>query len=219
MEREIEEGRLSSGISAYSEWNDKIAPDDCVIDYDLDAAKPVFTGIWRALPAGIHPASLRLVREVNWLPLRALGRFKVSALERAALAGIAAAAVKQHSADGRNAIITMAQALSLIDARTTAAGDKAFERAMLGIYEEAKSFGYRPTMFRKMVADHGGVETARRLIRGSSTSGFEKLWENERLDLSVEALILRPEWGMLFTDDERDLARRRLHQFNYPVAN
>ena len=219
MEQEIVEGRLSTGISAYGEWNEKIAPDDYVIDFGLDAAKPAYAGIWQALPAGLHPASLRLVREVQWLPLRTLGRFKVSTTERAALGGVAAAAVQQYSADGRNALITIAQALALFDARTTAADDKAFERAMLDIYEEAKSFGYKPTMFRRMIADHGGVETARRLIRGSATSGFEKLWENKRLDLSVEALVLRPEWRTLFTDAERDLARRRLRQFNYSVGN
>lgn len=219
MEQEIEKGRLSSGISAYAEWNDKIAPDDYVIEYDLGVTKPSFAGIWQALPAGVHPASLRLVRKMKFLTLRALGRFGISAVERAALASIAAAAVKQHGADRRNAVITIAEAVGMIDAGTAAADDKAFDRAMLGIYEEAKSFGYRPTMFRKMLADLGGVETARRLIRGSATSGFEKLWENGRLDLSVEALLLRPEWRPLFSDEERGLARRRLRQFDYPVAN
>ena len=219
MEQEVEEGRLSTGISAYGEWNDKIAADDYLIDYAHAAAKATYSGMWQALPTGIHPPSLRLVRKVDWLSLRALGRFKVSANERLALASIAAAAVKQHSADGRNAVVTIAQALKLIEAKTAATGEKSFERAMLDIYDQAKAFGYRPTAFRKMVADHGGVEAARRLIRGSATSGFEKLWENKRLDLSVEALVLDPKWRMLFTSDECDLARRRLKQFGYSVAN
>jgi len=157
IDHEIKEGRLSTGISAYGEWNEKIAPDDYVIDYEFDEAKPAYAGIWQALPAGIHPVSLRLVREIKWLPFHALGRFKVSAIERAALAGIAAAAVKKHSADGRNVLITIAQALALIDVRTKAANDNMFERAMLDIYDEATRFGYKPTMFRKMVADHGGL--------------------------------------------------------------
>jgi len=219
ISQEIEDGRLSSDISAYSEWNDIISSKDYIIDYDLTKSKPEYTGIWRVLPAGIHPATLRLVRKINRLPLGALGRFKVSDVEQEALAGISAEAVKRYSADGRNAVITIAQALALIDTPSKGGNPKAFERAMIEIYEEAKSFGYIPSIFRKMIADYGGVETARRLIRKPVTSGFEKLWENQRLDLSVEALIVRPEWRGLFTDEELALARKRLLQLDYRVPD
>ena len=66
-----------------------------------------------------------------------------------------------------------------------------------------------------MLADHGGVETARRLIRGTATSGFETLWEKQRLDLSVEALILNPSWRALFHPDEQAMARKRLRDVGY----
>jgi hypothetical protein len=38
-----------------------------------------------------------------------------------------------------------------------------------------------------MLLEHGGVETARRLLRKDGISdGFTTLWERKRLDLSVE---------------------------------
>ena len=44
-----------------------------------------------------------------------------------------------------------------------------FHQAMLGIYEEAlNDVGYRATRFRQMVNRHGGLEAARRLLRGSA---------------------------------------------------
>jgi hypothetical protein len=79
-----------------------------------------------------------------------------------------------------------------------------------------REIGYNPTRFRQMVADHGGVEAAKRLLQGPTTSdGFSTLWEAGRLHLSVEAFVLLPRFSELFTDSERAEARRRLdaHQF------
>ena len=58
-----------------------------------------------------------------------------------------------------------------------------------------------------MFAEYGGIDTARRLVRGASaTTGFEKLWENKRIDLSVKALILKPDWRHLFSAEEHRIA-------------
>jgi hypothetical protein len=38
-----------------------------------------------------------------------------------------------------------------------------------------------------------------------------------RLDISVEAYVLRPEFAPLFTTEEMEIARRRLRDFGYPV--
>jgi hypothetical protein len=40
----------------------------------------------------------------------------------------------------------------------------------------------------------------------------------KRLDLTVEALILAPEWHELFAEPEREIARKRLADYNYKVA-
>ena len=52
-------------------------------------------------------------------------------------------------------------------------------------------------------AEHSGVETARTLLWKEDVSdGFTTLWELKRLDLSVEAYVLRPEYAPLFTEED-----------------
>jgi hypothetical protein len=73
---------------------------------------------------------------------------------------------------------------------------------MLDTYELLKrKYRYNASYFLQMVLEHGGVETARRLLRKDDVSGgFTTLWELKRLDLSVEAYVLRPEYAPLFTE-------------------
>jgi hypothetical protein len=69
-----------------------------------------------------------------------------------------------------------------------------------------------------MVADHGAVEASHRLLTGVRASdGFTRLWEEGRLDLSVEFSVLLPKYHDLFTGDERTEARRRLDQYEFDV--
>lgn len=69
-----------------------------------------------------------------------------------------------------------------------------------------------------MLAEHGGLVTARKLLRRSSVSdGFAALWERGRLDLTVEALVTDPEIAGLFSEEEIRSARHRLAQFGYVV--
>jgi hypothetical protein len=92
-----------------------------------------------------------------------------------------------------------------------------FESAMRLLYHRAKDeAGYPAAYFLGMLAEHGGLETARRLLAATTISdGFTALWERKRLDLTVEALVLRLEFQGLFTDQELEIARRRLEQFGY----
>ena len=87
----------------------------------------------------------------------------------------------------------------------------AFETALLDAYERWKTIGYRATRFRQMLGRHGGVETARRLLalRGVSP-GFERLRDEGRLQDTVEYILLRPEFALLFTAEEQAAARQRL---------
>lgn len=92
----------------------------------------------------------------------------------------------------------------------TPADLRAFDEAMHQIYVRAKSeVGYTASRFHQMLQEHGGVETAHRLLPDMS-DGFAKLWEKKRLDLTVEFLVLEPRWHSLFTDAEREVARARL---------
>ena len=85
-----------------------------------------------------------------------------------------------------------------------------FDLAMMQIYVQAKQeAGYTATRFHQMLDEHGGVETARRLLPRTS-DGFTELWRRRRLDLTVETLVLDPKWDDLFSDEERQMARDRL---------
>ena len=91
-----------------------------------------------------------------------------------------------------------------------------FHQEMLRIYDEATEFGYYPTRFKQMVGTHGGLGAAQLLLGNDTPSrGFEQLWEEGRLDLSVEALVLRTPWAALFTESELREAERRLEGSDY----
>lgn len=94
---------------------------------------------------------------------------------------------------------------------------KQFHQEMLSIYTTAKKeCGYNAARFLQMVGEIGGLATAKQLIsKPGGTEGFATLWEHHRLDLSVEAHVLKPEYAPLFTDEERTMCRDRLAQFGY----
>lgn len=60
------------------------------------------------------------------------------------------------------------------------------------------------------------MAAARQLINDRHPSeGFTRLWELKRLDLAVEALVLREPWAGLFTPEELLRARERLLDYEY----
>ena len=95
-----------------------------------------------------------------------------------------------------------------------------FEQAMFDVYHNAKQeCNYNATYFLQMLGKYGGLQTARRLLASTKTTdGFTTLWECGRLDLSVEAQVLRPEFAPLFTPEERAIARGRLAEYGYEPA-
>ena len=95
--------------------------------------------------------------------------------------------------------------------------EKRFDAAMMNIYRRAlDEADYRATRFLQMLHEYGGLGTAQILLHAAKVSdGYTVLWERKRLDLTVEALILKPEWRDLFTDDEREIARKRLEDYDY----
>jgi hypothetical protein len=95
--------------------------------------------------------------------------------------------------------------------------EKQFHKDMVGIYERAKNeCGYVATRFIQMVADKGGLATAKELIiKDDDTYGFERLYELKRLDLSVEALVLDNEYRSLFTSYEKQRCKDRLKKYGY----
>ena len=95
--------------------------------------------------------------------------------------------------------------------------EKLFEQEMIDIYMTAKKeCGYTASRFLQMLGAKGGLAAAKQLIsKPGGTDGFTTLWEHGRLDLSVEAHVLKAEYAELFTDEERRMCRERLEQFGY----
>jgi len=96
-----------------------------------------------------------------------------------------------------------------------------FHHAMISIYEKASdACNYKPFRFLQMVQEYGGVKTAKRLISKSEVqSGLEILWESHRLDLSMEALVLKPCFPSLFTAEEKYTAGERLVPCGYQFVD
>lgn len=97
--------------------------------------------------------------------------------------------------------------------------ERRFDAAMMEIYERAGGeVGYWATRYLQMLRARGGLGTARRLLNARATSdGYARLRDAGRLDLTVEAYALRPEFEALFTAEELNLARDRLEYFGRPV--
>jgi hypothetical protein len=93
--------------------------------------------------------------------------------------------------------------------------EKEFDRRMVGIYERAKTeAGYHATYFLRMLSEHGGLETARRLVgSGQPSEGFTSLYLKHRLDLTVEHLMLEEEFSDLFSVELTEIARDRLRDY------
>jgi hypothetical protein len=92
-----------------------------------------------------------------------------------------------------------------------------FGDAMTDIYRTAKrDLGYNATYFLRMLSTDGPLATARQLISSTTPSeGFTQLWMRQRLDLTVEAHVVQERFAPLFSDDERELAQRRLDEYGY----
>jgi hypothetical protein len=92
-----------------------------------------------------------------------------------------------------------------------------FHHAMIGICETAKrEIGYTTTRFLRTLRRQSGLATARKLLWSDAPSeGFITLWSYHRLDLTVEAYVLRPEFKRLFTDADREQARERLTAYGW----
>jgi hypothetical protein len=110
----------------------------------------------------------------------------------------------------------------LVPGQRTGAPDQAessFEQAVRETVRRSQDeLGYNPRYFVSMIAQHGAVGAARRLLGAPTVSdGFVLLWERQRLDLTVEALVLDPVFDDLLIVVEKATAHARLEEFGYVV--
>ena len=93
-----------------------------------------------------------------------------------------------------------------------------FNKAMLDLYRRTRNeTSYKPTMFYNMLIEDGGLNTALKLLSTTNpSSGYLKLWELNRLDLTVEAFIWdNPKFHELFSQDDLKAAQKRLTDYGY----
>jgi hypothetical protein len=100
------------------------------------------------------------------------------------------------------------------------------DRAVRGLIQRMLAeTSYRPTRFMQMITEHGAGGAVRALLAadlgpGVFHEGLTRLWEEGRLDLSMERLVgYEPRWAQLFTESERALARRRLDELGYQESD
>ena len=90
---------------------------------------------------------------------------------------------------------------------------KRFRRAIGETYDMLEKMGYRE---RDALDEYGALVMVHRCMKARSPSdGFSRLWQMGRLHLTVEAIMLRPEFQSLFSDEERKVAQSRLSSAGY----
>ena len=87
----------------------------------------------------------------------------------------------------------------------------------ISTYNECKKIKYSPRYFLDMVVSNEDIiEVTRRLIhKEGGTSGFEILYEKNRMDLSVENIILEPRFRVLFSKEDLIVAYQRLKDYGF----
>ncbi len=102
----------------------------------------------------------------------------------------------------------------------TAAVEARFHQAMLDIYLDAKREArYNATRFLQMVSERGGLATAHTFLQSDQpTEGFVHLYAEGFKHLTVEALVQRPDFIDLFSDEEIERAVRRVGDLRQPTG-
>jgi 5-methylcytosine-specific restriction protein A len=94
--------------------------------------------------------------------------------------------------------------------------------ALLQAYQRAgEEVSYWAGRFREAVKRNGGLATAKRMLKPRSSgqrAGLDKLLDANRPDLTMEAVILQPQFRSLFSEAELQVATKRLGQYGKDAA-
>jgi hypothetical protein len=94
--------------------------------------------------------------------------------------------------------------------------ERRFHDAMIALCERACERGATSaTRLLRLIDDLGSVAAARHHLDFSSRAHHHPAGDLPS-EISIEALVLDPEWGCLFTEEERALARSRLERPRQP---
>jgi hypothetical protein len=88
-----------------------------------------------------------------------------------------------------------------------------FEERLWDSIRKSIALGYNPTRFTDMLKTWGGVGVAQRLVAsGEIQDGIKKIVALGHPELSMESIMLEPQFASLFTEGELAAARWRLDQ-------
>jgi putative restriction endonuclease len=95
--------------------------------------------------------------------------------------------------------------------------EQQFHQAIVAANETAKrECKYNANYFVRLVADYGALGAAKRLLASDKPAeGFATLYLYQRLDLSLEAYVIKPQFRELFTPEEIAIATKRLQDHRY----
>lgn len=91
--------------------------------------------------------------------------------------------------------------------------EEQFHEEMIGVYKNTgRETGYWARRYLQKVKRVGGLQVAHDLLKPAkdSAKGLQILMEKNRIDLSVEALVMRQPWSSLFASEELEVAQKRL---------
>lgn len=94
--------------------------------------------------------------------------------------------------------------------------EKEFTKELLDNVAEMKQYGYNPTIYTRMISENGAVNAAKKLVvKDVQSSGFATLIMLRKLELSVEASVIKDKYKDLFTDAEIQNSIRKLKEENF----
>lgn len=88
-----------------------------------------------------------------------------------------------------------------------------FSERLRDAIRQSHDLGYHPTRFEKMLNEQGALGLARKLVKsGELQDGLKDLAKLGRKDLSMESIMLEPQFKPLFSIAELQAAKWRLAQ-------
>lgn len=95
--------------------------------------------------------------------------------------------------------------------------EREFEQELVRAVEQQRLVcGWNPVRFLQGVSKHGAVKAVKQMVaQGKASESLERLAEQGRLDLSLEALMVKQQYGSLFTDEEVNACFDKLCRYGY----
>ncbi|MFP1132937.1 hypothetical protein [Asticcacaulis sp. W401b] len=216
-EREREQRPVLEGYDCYEDWKD-IEAGEQIVEFKVQSRNGKFTGYFKSPAEKLESKSLVFVRRVPGIKLPFRPNLRLSDTDMTFVRDNIRAILKHFETwKEEYARVDLQSFVGAIDAVKASiepvySEDDANFKALL---EQTASIGQKfklpMTGFKGMLRKLGGLGTARRLLEGrTEQKGLAGLYFKELMDISVEAILLRPEWHHEFTPKELDVARQRL---------